>query len=112
MSILGIVGSAAGWGLTAYQAYSALHAGRGATTGSTRMSASGGGFGERAAIGGVAGLAGYLGGRSGMRAGRRRHSKGITGSQLKGFNKVCRLLNKVGMVPRALHHVKKAKGKY
>ena len=111
MSILGIVGSAAGWGLTAYQAYSALHAGRGATTGSTRPGAPRGGLGERAAIGGLSGAAGYFLGRDGQPH-RRRHAKGITGSQLKGFNKVCRLLNKVGMVPRALHHVKKAKGKY
>ena len=112
MSILGVVGAAAGWGLTAYQAYSALHAGGGSTTGSTRMSAPRGGFGERAAIGGIAGAAGYLAGRDRGGGGRRRHAKGITGSQLKGFNKVCRLLNKVGMVPRALHHAKKAKGKY
>ena len=110
MSILGVIGSAAGWGLTAYQAYSALHAGGGARTGSVRAPAAAGGFGERAAIGGLAGAAGYFLGRDGKQH-RRRHAKGITGSQLKGFNKVCRLLNKVGMVPRSLH-AKKAKGKY
>ena len=112
MSILGVIGSAAGWGLTAYQAYSALHAGGGARTGSVRAPAAAGGFGERAAIGGLSGAAGYFLGRDGQPHRRRRHAKGITGSQLKGFNKVCRLLNKVGMVPRALHHAKKAKGKY
>ena len=40
--------------------------------------------------------------RYGGATGRRRRAKGITGAELRGFNKMSRLLKKVGMRPKAL----------
>lgn len=40
---------------------------------------------------------------------KRRRSRGITGAQLRGFNRVCGLLNRVGMAPRKLHRGPKRK---
>jgi len=56
----------------------------------------------RIGIGGIARAgAGMLrGGKRGRM--RRRRSKGITGTELRGFNRVSRLLGKFGMVPRKL----------
>lgn len=53
-----------------------------------------------AQIGRMAG--GLMKGRGRGRMRGRRRSKGITGTELRGFNRVSRLLGKFGMVPRKL----------
>lgn len=90
MSIAGLIGM----GLTAYGAYAGLKQ----TQIGSRVAP---GAGGRLLTGAVAGAAGYLAGQDGG-APRRRRAKGITGAELRGFNKTCRLLSKVGMVPRKL----------
>ena len=47
------------------------------------------------------GAAGLLGRGRGGRGGPRRR-RGITGTELRGFNRVATLLSKFGMVPRKL----------
>lgn len=59
----------------------------------------------RVGVGGAIGRIGgqLLGGAGGRRRRpRRRRAKGISGSELRGFNRVSRLLGKFGMVPRKL----------
>lgn len=97
MSILGIIGGIT----TAYGAYAGL---KQAQIGA-RQSRMAPGAGGRLITGAVAGAAGYLAGQDGG-APRRRRAKGITGAELRGFNKTCRLLSKVGMVPRKLKGVR------
>jgi len=92
MSIAGIIGGA----LTAYGAYSSL------STAKYQSRIPAAGAGGRLLTGAVAGAAGYLAGGDGNGMPRRRRAKGITGAELRGFNKTCRLLSKVGMVPRKL----------
>lgn len=92
MSIAGIIGGA----LTAYGAYSGMQQAKY----TSRIPAAG--AGGRLLTGAVAGAAGYLAGSENGYAPRRRRAKGITGAELRGFNKTCRLLSKVGMVPRKL----------
>jgi len=94
MSIASLIGGA----MTAYGAYSGL---RQAKIGGITSAGAGG----RLLTGAVAGAAGYLAGQDGGMP-RRRHAKGITGAELRGFNKTCRLLSKVGMVPRKLKGAK------
>ena len=94
MSILGAIGSLGNYALQAYGAYGAVQTAKSAMRPAR-------GAGGRLLTGAVAGAAGYLaGGEGGPR--RRRHAKGISGAELRGFNKTCRLLSKVGMVPRKL----------
>jgi len=94
MSIMGIIGSGIGTALTAYSAYAGSRAARPSTMAP--------GAGGRLMTGAVAGAAGYLAGSGDGGMPRRRRAKGITGAELRGFNKTVRLLSKVGMVPRKL----------
>lgn len=55
---------------------------------------------------GTRALSGIQGGR--MRP-KFRKSKGITGTELRGFNRVSRLLGKFGMVPRKLRGARLAR---
>jgi hypothetical protein len=51
-------------------------------------------------LGGLARRGAGMLGRGGMK--RRRRGRGITGAQLRGFNRVAGLLAKFGMVPKKL----------
>ncbi len=50
-----------------------------------------------------------FGGRAGLRGRARR--RGITGTELRGFNRVSRLLGKFGMVPRRLRGARLVRAK-
>jgi len=98
MSIMGLIGTGITTALTAYSAYAGSRASQ--PSAAYRMAP---GAGGRLMTGAVAGAAGYLAGSgNGNGMPRRRRAKGITGAELRGFNKTCRLLSKVGMVPRKL----------
>lgn len=62
----------------------------------------------------IPGIGGAIGGMMDVRAarnvgGRRGHRHGISASDLKGFNRVIKLLKRVGMKPKGLGHARKAK---
>lgn len=97
MSIAGLIGGA----MTAYGVYGGIKQAQFAS----RVPSMAPGAGGRLLTGAVAGAAGYLAG-AGNGSPRRRRAKGITGAELRGFNKTCRLLSKVGMVPRKLRGAK------
>lgn len=94
MSIAGLIGGA----MTAYGVYGGIKQAQFAS----RVPSMAAGAGGRLLTGAVAGAAGFLAGGDRNGAPRRRRAKGITGAELRGFNKTCRLLSKVGMVPRKL----------
>ncbi len=65
--------------------------------------------GRTGAVGRMAGRAGrFAAGVGAMRgragAGFRRHHRGISATELRGFRKVASLLRRVGMVPRGTRH--------
>lgn len=68
-------------------------AGRPARPGSTRPGR----------LGGAISAIGRLGGRGRGRGMKRRHRRGITGTELRGFRKIIRLLTSVGMRPKGHH---------
>lgn len=66
------------------------------------------GVGAGAVVAGGAAALGRRGaaGAVGTCPGHHRHSRGITATQLKGFNRVTSLLRRVGMVPKGLRHAR------
>jgi hypothetical protein len=50
--------------------------------------------------------AGFINPRTGLPM-RRRHRRGISATELRGFRKVARLLRMVGMVPRGMKKVRR-----
>lgn len=62
------------------------------------------GVGAGAAVAGTAGALAGRGHAAGTCPFHKRHSRGITATQLKGFNRVTSLLRRVGMVPKGLRH--------
>ena len=101
MSIMGTLSSIGTGALAAYGMYTSMQGSRGGG-----MAA---GAGGRALTGAVAGAAGYLAGRDRGDMGpmRRRRSRGLSASELRGFRRTVSLLKSVGMVPRKLHTAKR-----
>lgn len=55
------------------------------------------------------GAAGLVGGRGRARGGVRRRGRGITATEMRGFNKISRMLGRWGMAPRKMRGARPTK---